>query len=259
MSRIWEPPSELDPDGDILLVVTNPSSTRKRNRSDPRNDGGNAQSASNLTTLINEYQIVEPPVEGGAGACSGVAKNLAIRGSSPIPEAGQDSCARFQVSSRHLALASPIFNHMVDSELLTRSQQLQCTGLTEIPLQGDDPDALLILLDLIHGRFKKVPRKISLETLTWIAFLADKYELWEITELSKDCWLSAIRENVLAELSDDLLCWMFIAEVFQEKSIFSKLSRVAKMESKGPLLTRDLPIPGQVLGMGLSISKSFDS
>lgn len=40
MSQILEPTSELDPDGDIVLVVTNPSSTTKRNKSDPRNDGG---------------------------------------------------------------------------------------------------------------------------------------------------------------------------------------------------------------------------
>lgn len=147
---------------------------------------------------------------------------------------------------------------MIDSGLSTQSGQVSCPRLTEVPLVGDDPDALLILLDLIHCRFKKVPRKVDLETLTCIAFLVDKYELWEITEIVKDCWLSSIRENELAQLSDDLLSWMFIAEVFQENSIFLKLSSVAKMESKGLLVTPDLPIPSQVFGMDLSNSEPFD-
>ena len=150
-------------------------------------------------------------------------------------------------------MASPVFKDMVESGLPMQSRQIQCPRLIEVPLQGDDPDALLILLYLIHCRFKEVPRKVALETLTWIAFLVDKYELLEVTEFLRDHWLSGIKENVPTELSDDLLSWMFITEVFQEKGIFSKVSNVAKIESKGLLSMRDLPIPGEVFGMDLTI------
>lgn len=131
---------------------------------------------------------------------------------------------------------------------LTQSQQLQSRFFTEVVLQGDDPNALLILLHLIHGRSRQVPRMVDLRTLTQIAILVDKYELSETTELLADQWLSGAKGTLPAELNDDLLSWMFIAGVFREKSIFKSVSRVAKFESKGLLRARNLPIPGQDLG-----------
>ena len=42
---------------------------------------------------------------------------------------------------------------------------------------NDDPDVLTVLLYLVHGQFRKVPREVDLGTLTNLAILVDKYEL----------------------------------------------------------------------------------
>ncbi len=129
----------------------------------------------------------------------------------------------------------------------TQSQQPQTQVFTEVVLQDDDPDALLILLRLIHGRSSQVPRMVDLRTLTQIAILVDKYELFETTDLLIDQWLSSAKETLPAELNDDLLSWMFIAGVFEDKSISKRVSQIAKLESKELLRARNLPILSLIL------------
>lgn len=88
---------------------------------------------------------------------------------------------------------------------LTQSQQLQSRFFTKVVLQGDDPDALLILLHLIHDRSRQVPRMVDLRTLTQIAILVNKYELSETTKLLADQWLSGAKGTLSTKLNDDLL------------------------------------------------------
>jgi len=204
---------------------------------------GTALSASGLSNLEN----ANPPIEAPSQASPDPSFNIVIGCSPSISKVEREPFAKFQVSSRHLALASRVFKGMVQCGL-TQSQQLQSQFFTEVVLRGDDPDALLMLLRLIHGRFRQVPRMVDLRNLTQIAILVDKYELFETTELLADQWLSGAKGTLPAELNDDLLSWMFIAGVFGEKSIFKRVSRVAKFESKGLLRARNLPIPGQDLG-----------
>lgn len=117
------------------------------------------------------------------------------------------------MSSRHLALSSPVFKHIFD-ECLTNNRQPWSSSLTELPLHEDDPDALLILLHAIHGRFRRVPRKVDLKTLTQIAILVDKYELLEVTDLLLDHWLRDIEDTFPSTFDNDLLSRIYIVYIF---------------------------------------------
>lgn len=117
------------------------------------------------------------------------------------PKVEQYPCARFKVSSRHLALSSPVFQHMIEGGL-TNNRQHQPPSLTEVPLCNDDPEALLILLQAIHSQFKQVPREVDLETLTQIAILVDKYECLEVTEFLVEHWLRGVENTIPSEFND---------------------------------------------------------
>lgn len=153
-----------------------------------------------------------------------------------------------RVSSKHLTLASIVFKKMLDAGF-KEGLELSSAGYVEIPMPETDPTAFLILLNIIHGRIKKVPRKVDLFLLTEIAVLVDRYELLEITELWSDQWLRDLEESVPVTLDEDLLPWMCISWVFKIPDIFKQITMVAHLESEGLLETTQLPIPESVLGM----------
>ena len=155
------------------------------------------------------------------------------------------------MSSKHLTLASPIFKIMLQPKF-KEGLQLHSHGYAELPLPDDNPAALLILLNLIHGQFRKVPRKIDLWMLTELAVLVDKYELLETTEMLLDYWLQHLKGTIPVVLNDDLLPWICISRVFRKPDIFEKVTKVAQLESEGLLEVSEWPIPEHVLSMDSS-------
>lgn len=127
-------------------------------------------------------------------------------------------------------------------------QQLSSQGHTELPLPDDNPAALLILMNLIHGHTRKVPRTVDLGMLTELAVLVDKYELLEATEMVVDHWFQGLESDIPLSFTDDLLPWMCLSWVFKKPEIFRKVTRVAQLESEGLLEVDQLPIPQSVLG-----------
>jgi hypothetical protein len=83
----------------------------------------------------------------------------------------------------------------------------------ELPLPNDDPDAISILLDVIHGH-TKVPRKVDFELLIHISILVDKYQLQEVVEVFSDGWIQVLDQEVPASLTVDLIPWLYIFWVF---------------------------------------------
>ena len=155
------------------------------------------------------------------------------------------------MSSKHLTLASPIFKTILQPKF-KEGLQLHSHGYTELPLPDDNPAALLILLNLIHGQFRKVPRKIDLWMLTELAVLVDKYKLLETAEMLLDYWLQHLKYTIPLVLNNDLLPWIYILRVFRKPDIFEKVTRVAQLESEGLLEVSEWPIPEYILSMDSS-------
>ena len=85
---------------------------------------------------------------------------------------------RFQVSSKHLKLASSVFKAML-SRSFRECIILQDTSTVEIELHDDDAEALAILLSIIHHQARGVTVSPGLLLLVKIAILVDKYDLLE--------------------------------------------------------------------------------
>ncbi|KAJ5816954.1 hypothetical protein N7447_009187 [Penicillium robsamsonii] len=87
--------------------------------------------------------------------------------------------AHFQVSSKHLALASAYFKRML-KDCWAEGNALSTNGSAEIPVNNFKPDILLLILNLIHGRLRQIPLKLSLPQLSDIAIVADFFQCHEI-------------------------------------------------------------------------------
>ena len=114
-------------------------------------------------------------------------------------------------------------------------------------LPEDNPAAFLIILYLIHGQLRQVPRKINLRMLTELAILVDKYEFSETVEMLLDYWLQDLTSTIPLTLNNDLLPWICISWVFKKSEIFKKVTKIAQMESEGLLDADQLPILEWVL------------
>ncbi|KAL8908191.1 MAG: hypothetical protein Q9171_005544 [Xanthocarpia ochracea] len=270
---------ELDPDGDIVLILNSSSSIPEQSVYRIQNgdiicsdhpsindiavvppnatpEEPNISSEPGFQGLLPE-DIDEPAVE-EIVAVEPAVEDLAVEGSMLAVEADEEyTCEiRVRVSSKHLILASPVFKRMLQVSF-KEGQQLSSQGHIELPLPDDDPAALLVLLHLIHGRIRKVPRTVDLGMLTNLAILVDKYELLETTEMIKDHWIQGLESDIPLSFTNDLLPWMCISWVFKKPEIFEKVTRVAQLESEGNLEANQLPIRQSVLDQPLSTEYSF--
>lgn len=157
------------------------------------------------------------------------------------------------VSSKHLMLASPVFNAMFKHDFL-EGDTLRSNGKAEVPLPDDDTKAMEIALNIIHGRVRRVPREVTLDTMTALSVLVDKYQMHEVVELYVEIWMRHLKPLVPKFFSGEFYKWLSISWVFRLEVEFKHLTWIATRESAGinPLLQPhpdpSLPIPEVVLG-----------
>ncbi|KAF2117945.1 hypothetical protein BDV96DRAFT_517779 [Lophiotrema nucula] len=158
----------------------------------------------------------------------------------------QSHSVQYLVSSRHLMLASPWFQRALTREGWTESDR-DADGRYCIRTSGWDSNALLILLNILHLRNRRVPRLLSLETLAKIAVLVDYYECAEAVDLFGDVWTNAYEETpVPTSLCRDLVLWLWVSWSFQLTEKFEQATFVAIKHSIGDFDTLDLPLPAAV-------------
>jgi hypothetical protein len=140
-------------------------------------------------------------------------------------------------------------------------QRLRTEGSTDLALGDDDPDAFEILLNIIHGLTRKVPRSITLEMLTKVAVLVNYYQMHEAVELFSDTWIdNLIKEGLPQSHSSETVRWLVIAWVFHKPMEFRAMSRVIEFGCDETLeddFDESLPIPTPVIGMNQYLSLSW--
>ncbi|KAH7350746.1 hypothetical protein BKA65DRAFT_549739 [Rhexocercosporidium sp. MPI-PUGE-AT-0058] len=87
----------------------------------------------------------------------------------------------------------------VEINMLVKGCILGSDSSVEVPLPDDDPRAMTILLNIVHGRNRRVPGKDSLRMLTSIAVLAEKYQMMEALEPFHDSWIDKLRPKLPTE------------------------------------------------------------
>ncbi|KAL9107186.1 MAG: hypothetical protein Q9227_007886 [Pyrenula ochraceoflavens] len=156
----------------------------------------------------------------------------------------------FKVSAKHMALASRVFKVLLQGHM-DEARRLRTHGSVTCPLPDDNPDAFLIVLNIIHLRKYRIPEVISFEDLVHVGVLVDKYELHEAVEDCARAWISRLQDQAPRrpeQFGPNVVKWIFVSWVFRSKIIFQVVTKLAIRSSQKQLDTQELPVPREVIG-----------
>ncbi|KAG8674292.1 hypothetical protein FPOAC2_00303 [Fusarium poae] len=220
---------EIDPGGDIELVLECPNKQQivpivtfeeKENFRVPMFDGDSDDFFDN-PALSGRYAVFNPEEEeeeedamdadGGGEDDTMEADTLETSTSNSISDGLTE--VRIRVSSRHLILASRTFRTMLEGPW--KENLSQAPGSQSVPLQIKTTDwdaaALVIVLDVIHGRYQGIPKTIDIGLLTRIATVVDYYECHESLQLISDIWMANLLHEVPGRFCKISFLWLYIS------------------------------------------------
>ncbi|EXM13844.1 hypothetical protein V3481_012885 [Fusarium oxysporum f. sp. vasinfectum] len=152
---------------------------------------------------------------------------------------------RMLVSGQHLALASSYFGKMFAGPFTEAEKDH--SGLRQVQASDWDPEAFNIILTIIHGYHRDVPKLVNLELLAKLAIIVDYYECHESIELYVDIWLENLKSEIPTVYGRDCILYMLISWVFTRSDIFQKMIRLASRHSGKLIECEGLPLPTEIL------------
>ncbi|KAI1283499.1 hypothetical protein F5Y07DRAFT_155014 [Xylaria sp. FL0933] len=182
-----------------------------------------------------------------------------------------EQSVRLQVSSSHLKLSSPYFKKALDGPF--KESYSTADGLRHIDADGWDKEAFVIVMQILHGRNRPIPRRLDLEMLAKVAVIVDYYNCHESVEPFAEIWHNGIDipwSKALNIINQDLIIYLFVSWVFDWEGELRATTKVAQNLSEGPLSTMGLPIPELIISIinhrrlkelrriGASLHKVFD-
>ena len=125
----------------------------------------------------------------------------------------------FVVCSRALMRMSPVFKAMLSGGF---EESRPTEGEWTVTLPDDDCDALLTLLNIIHGSFGMVPDKPCLEELYRILCVANKYNMTEAVRPWAGNW-AKLAEAQRDKIGGNLLMLTFVAWELGHQELYAKI------------------------------------
>ncbi|KAF4335870.1 hypothetical protein FBEOM_10295 [Fusarium beomiforme] len=231
---------ELDPQADALLILKCPNLRQVH----AQTAGETPKARNNKSTPIKENDTSKPPK---------TREDIALI--EPYLENGEPNELEFRVSAKHLCLASPVFRSMINGSF--KESQPNDEGLLEVRTSEWNAQALLIVLDIIHGHHRSVPRRLSRDIIAQIGLIVDYYDCLEVVQIFGDSWFMNVqnwllyffnmwRDNTDSVFKDDETLLLFIAWSYRSTSAFESLTSSAIFNTEC-LIETHLPIPTQIL------------
>ncbi|CAF3451611.1 unnamed protein product [Fusarium graminearum] len=153
---------------------------------------------------------------------------------------------RMLVSGTHLVLASSYFEKMFSGPFVEGNADHR-SGLRQVTASDWDPKAFNIVLTVIHGYHRDVPRSLDLEMLAKVAMIVDYYECHEIFELYAEIWIGRLQSEVPTVYGRDCILCLFISWVFSQPEMFQAMTQLALRYSGKIIEAGDIPIPSNIL------------
>ncbi|GAB1319623.1 hypothetical protein MFIFM68171_09833 [Madurella fahalii] len=217
----------MDPDGDVILTLeypNDPFAPECGAVSTPAQNPDLTASAKSYSTpkAFSVQDIAEP--EGG----------------------NKTEPVTFRVSSRHLALASPVFRSAFTGGW---KESTKTEGELQINSEGWDTTALSIFLNTIHCKYRQVPRYLELEMLAKVAVIVDYYAAHEAMEILSPIWISNLRASLPTTTCHNrtIALWICISWVFGDSRAFETATRTAIHHGCSNMTDFGLPIPERVI------------
>jgi hypothetical protein len=139
----------------------------------------------------------------------------------------------YRISSRHLISASPKSR----SELTQWSESVKGDDSPyHISTSEWDPEALSIVLNVMHLRHRRVPKELKLVLLAKSAVLVDYYRCWETFDLISDLWVKHIRraQSLGGTYCQSTMLWLLVSWVFKLPTEFESATRYVMRKNEEP-------------------------
>ncbi|CAG7559026.1 unnamed protein product [Fusarium equiseti] len=238
----------FSPTGDTELILRRPN-FRKPNET--KNESTSDETAPrNEVVKLDDDKTADQPTENEptvpdvySDQSSSVHNTDDLKALKASDEKGDPVQIRLRVSSAHLKLSCPFFKAMLDGPFSEGIRNKD--NIFEVKTFEWNAEALVILLDIIHGHHRSLPKKVELDIFIEIAMLCDYYQCEEIVEVFADRWIAALEEDKPYE-EQATMNWMFIAWVFQKEQLFTSQVAVTLLHSRIPVQT-DLPLPSTIV------------
>ncbi|KAJ4137315.1 hypothetical protein NW768_002899 [Fusarium equiseti] len=256
---------EVDPDGDLILVLKEP---------------GTQRIVPDVYVYQFPHQEAESPefmLDGGCPSGPCFPQHF------PLWREDNESQAeiRFRVSSRHLMLASSTFKKMLsgpwkesqpagpqhlslqemheasytDSSSNSASpgdqgpsspQLSHSPCIREVSTTGWNAYALLAVLKIIHSQCYGVDRCVGVRYIAEVAVIANYYQCTQALSFATQVWLDGnyTLQRLEFRYGKEIIMWLFIAWTFSRGSLFEPVACTIVMYGRGLsyVETYDLPI-----------------
>lgn len=240
----WPPQAEelhiFDPKGNALLILQRPLAQeddfddleRQSNASESLKQSEPA-TINSIDTLIVPSEPSETPLSSAVPLFDG--------------EVIPTQQVQMRASARHLILASSKFAACLDTPTFSEGQQLHTEGTVILDFPEEDPDAMVILLNVIHGKNDNVPRRVSLDMLTKLATAIDYHQIQEAVALHVDIWIDRVCQ--VPYYTPEAWNWVWIFWVFRKARGFNLATESLQQMSDVCLEDADItfPMPSSIL------------
>lgn len=233
------------PTGEDSPLFPPPPRARRGSNASSRRERSSSPPASFWASLKRQQMALAPSVE---EIPKPVVLERRERANKPkrVVEVRQE--VRCVVSSRHMMLASEHF-HTLLSGPTEEAAILKSTGHVTIPISVD-PDTLIILLNIIHGKTREVPRQVSLDLLRKLAVMVSGFKILGSVEFFADTWIENSKGELPAGYTGEVLSWLFVFFVFERAEEFRDMTRITQREcdEKFDEDARELLLPVGLIG-----------
>ncbi|KAL5593268.1 hypothetical protein FOBRF1_012370 [Fusarium oxysporum] len=184
-------------------------------------------------------ELERPASEEFKDVTSSIQSRGDLKNPKPFYEHGQNVELCYRVSSAHLMLASPVFKAMIDGPFKESCRNKY--GRFEAKAFEYSAEALLILLDIMHGHHRRVPKSMELSLLTEMTILVDYY-------MCHENWIASVIQENEIEGSDYQanISRLFISWVFEKTELFNSIVYSILKLTARPIRT-DIPLPSTIL------------
>ncbi len=108
---------------------------------------------------------------------------------------------------------------------------------------------MTVVLNAIHGHYRQIPTKVTLDMLAKIASIVDYYAVYE-TILLGLIWIDHLRQFLPKAVrpNRDIALWLCISWVFGNAGVFKLVTKVASQDGHRDITSLEFPIPSAVTG-----------
>ncbi|KAH8432722.1 uncharacterized protein LDX57_010349 [Aspergillus melleus] len=216
-SFIKESSYVLDPDGEVTIILRNPNAPFAVSKSQESSESESEDTDSE--TESNHEQMDTDEAEGG-----GIESKGHVDASSDNPSQNNN-----------------------DKKNEEEGSTLQENGAVEIPIEGWDTEAFLILMNIFHCRHSALPRTPIIEMMAKVGVLTDYYDCLSSVQIFADRFAPEIGALRSADGIRDWVLRLWIAWVFRQDRIWKDIFLKASEWFPVPIQTYGLPFPGHIL------------